>query len=152
MNRATRTWLLCLTLAIVVQQASAADIRIWRFEATVVSLDDPQDLFGDVRLGDTVRGDIAYDLSIESSTSGEGWEDYDHPISFLGLRLSIENPRSGAVLRYLDDPQYGYLTSVFTDDSYIEESGVLFWQDVIPPSPNLLGCHHRLPRLRELEP
>jgi hypothetical protein len=53
--------------------------------------------------------------------------------------LQIENPRTGNDLRYVDDPQYGYLASVFTDESYLEESAVLFWQDALPPLPGLSG-------------
>ncbi|MDC0936098.1 hypothetical protein OAS39_07410 [Pirellulales bacterium] len=150
MNRfATRTFaqrytlrkasLFCTTLLISVPQALAVDIRAWRFEATVVSLDDPQGLFADVRLGDGVYGSFAYDVDLPQPPVGSSIGDYDHPLDFHGIRLAIDNPRTGEQLKYTDDPEYGYLTSVFTDESYLQESALLFWQDAIPPLPGLTG-------------
>ena len=115
----------------------ASDLRMWQFEATVVSLDDPQNLFGDVRLGDTIYGEFAYDMSLAPSSDAEGVAFYDYPIGFAGIRLVMENPRNGKNLRYEPSPTDSYVVSVLTDKSHREESAVDFWQEAPPPLPGL---------------
>jgi hypothetical protein len=138
MIRATRTCLLCLTLVNLAHRAAAADIRIWKFEATVVSLDDPQDLFGDVRLGDTVWGDFAYDVGMAPSYSDVGEDHYDSPIGFHAIRVAIDNPRTKQTLRYTLESDASLFAEVTTDDSAYGDSNVLMWQfGAEPPSPGL---------------
>jgi hypothetical protein len=106
----------------------AADIRIWTFEATVVSLDDPQGLFEDVRLGDTIRGDFAYDIEMSPSYSEVGADHYDSPVGFHAIRMAIENPRTEESLHYELESDTSLFAMVTTDDSDFGDSNVLMWQ------------------------
>jgi hypothetical protein len=118
------------------EACTAADIRSWAFEATVIHIDDPKMLFSDVRLGDTVRGTFGYDLDYRPPLPGEEFWDYTFPGWFQGLRILIENPRMGVELRYL--PHTDYYIAVATDDyPFFGGSLVQFWQQVTPPLPGL---------------
>jgi hypothetical protein len=117
----------------------AADIRTWAFEATIVSIQDPEKRFGDVRLGDPVRGTFSYDVSLPMDPFSEPpqWADYSHPIWFQGLRMAIVNPRTGEALRYGQeaDDYRDWFVSVFKESPYYDPgtSAVAFWSTTEPP-------------------
>jgi hypothetical protein len=117
----------------------AADIRTWAFEATIIHKDDPPALLSDVRLGDPVVGTFSYDVSLpmDSFSNPPQWADYTHPFWFQGLRMAIENPRSGEELRWgREADDYGdWFVSVFKESPYYEPgtSAVAFWSTTEPP-------------------
>jgi hypothetical protein len=118
---------------------AAADIRTWAFEATIFYMDDPQKQFGDVRLGDPVRGTFSYDVSLprDASSSPPQWADYTHPGWFQGLRMAIDNPRTGEELRWGGeaDDYRDYFVAVFRESPYYDPgtSAVAFWSTTEPP-------------------
>jgi hypothetical protein len=125
---------------------SAADIRTWAFEATIVQINDPQMLFGDVRLGDPVRGTFSYDVSIpmDATSNPPEWADYTHPGWFQGLRMAIQNPRTGEELRYGKEPDdyREWFVDVYTEAYFYSQrpSVVGFWSwTELPPRPDLLN-------------
>jgi hypothetical protein len=120
------------------EPCSAADIRTWAFEATIVNVNDPQMLFGDVRLGDPVRGTFSYDVSLpeDPSSNPPEWADYTHPGWFQGLRMAVENPRTDEELRYGRAANHyrDWFVAVFTEAYFYAErpSVVAFWQTTEP--------------------
>jgi hypothetical protein len=139
-------WILCILCGSFVSAAacSAADVRTWAFEATIIHKDDPQMLLGDVRLGDPVRGTFSYDLS---SPLGLGSDSqtafYDYPIWFQGVRLAIENPRTGEELRWgRQAADYrAYTVAVYKDSPFYEPgtSAVAFGPETEDPRPGVSG-------------
>jgi len=132
--------LCCLLLLAGLPAASAADIRTWAFEATIIYKADPQGLFGDLRLGDTARGMIRYDLDLAGDVDGES-ADYWHPVTFAGMHLTIENPRTGEDLRYDPAPEPLYGVSVYSNASYFDgvSSAIAFSYFATPPRPGLFS-------------
>jgi hypothetical protein len=124
---------------------SAADIRTWAFEATIIHKNDPQKLFDDVRLGDPVTGTFSYDVSLpmDPFSNPPQWADYQHPGWFQGLRMAIENPRTGEEIRYgrQADDFRDWFVSVFKESPYYEPgtSAVAFWETTEDPRPGLSG-------------
>jgi hypothetical protein len=107
-------------------------------------MDDPQKHLGDVRLGDPVRGTFSYDVSLprDASSSPPQWADYTHPGWFQGLRMAIENPRTGEELRWGSEAgdYRDYFVAVFTESPYYDPgtSVVAFWETTEPaPRPGL---------------
>jgi hypothetical protein len=92
-----------------------------------------------VRLGDPVRGTFSYDVSHpkDATSNLPEWADYTHPGWFQGLRIAIENPRSGEELRYgTEAADYrDWFVAVFTEAYFYTErpSVVAFWQTTQPP-------------------
>jgi hypothetical protein len=123
----------------------AADIRTWAFEATIIHKDDPQKLIGDVRLGDPVSGTFSYDVSLpmDDFSNPPQWADYTHPAWFQGLRIAIENPRTGEELTWGREAAGGrdWFVAVFKESPYYDPgtSAVAFWSTTEPPRPGLDG-------------
>ena len=74
----------------------------WNIEATVYSKADPHKVFPDVRLGDKVRGTLAYNCEQQSL-----WDDfffgtayYFHGATFPLTEMVVENPRTGVDLEF----------------------------------------------------
>jgi hypothetical protein len=122
---------------------AAADIHSWAFEATIIHVSDPQILLGDVRLGDPVSGTFSYDVDFppDASSNLPKWADYTFPGWFQGLRMVIENPRTGEELRYGQQSAdfRDYFVSVFTESPFQDPgtSVVAFWETTTPPLPQV---------------
>ncbi len=121
---------------------SAADIRTWAFEATIVSNDDPLFEAAGVRIGDPVRGTFSVDHSLAADPNGDlDFASYTHPPAFQGIQLAIENPRTETRLEY--DPlifhRSQYWVEVTTSDvanDVDHESWISFYQTPVPPDPD----------------
>jgi hypothetical protein len=111
---------------------ATAEVLSWEFEATVSEIDNLDMAYGDVRLGDTMRGTFRYDLSIQpDSRSTPGKSFYGHPASFEGVHVEIENPRTGATLEWLPDtsnPADAYDVRVETKTSSLNGGDVALLQ------------------------
>ena len=123
---------------------SAADIRIWEFEATVVHLNDPGFASADVRLGDPVRGTFSYDVATAPDlNTAADYESYTPQPGYRGVQLVIVNPRTESRIEFVPLVSQGfeYWIDVWTyddttppDDS--DESGINFYQFTAPAHPN----------------
>jgi hypothetical protein len=112
--------------------SARAEVRTWQFEATVVEVDNSDIVYGDVRLGDTMRGTFRYDLSVQpDSRSALGKSFYGHPASFEGVHLQLENPRTETKLEWLPDtsnPADAYWVRVETNTSVVSGSEIALVQ------------------------
>ena len=116
--------------------------RRWQIEATVTDIDDLNGVFPDVRLGDTVRGILKYDLRapdliyvgdvpvyIEDEATFYG---YLQPPWFGIASMVIENPRTGSEIRFEKD-LHGFppVISIFSDG--VDEAGITARQSIARP-------------------
>jgi probable HAF family extracellular repeat protein len=84
--------------------AAQPHVLKWDIQATVYSITDPHNVFPDLRLGDTVRGTLAYNLNsdfIDFESEGSGV--YVHGPTFPVTEMVIENPRTGVDLEFRVD-------------------------------------------------
>ncbi|MCO6045938.1 hypothetical protein NG895_18720 [Aeoliella sp. ICT_H6.2] len=133
---AYRICLLLLWLFTAGSHRSAAEVRIWSFEATVTEIDDEDQLLGDVRLGDTVKGSFAYDLDNPGYLDGPESAWYDHPTQFAGVEVELINPRTEMTQVWLPQPTFEVSVTeclIFTDC----HDAVIMYQSVLPPRPAL---------------
>jgi hypothetical protein len=136
-------------LGAIYRCASAEPPRMlrWEIEATIISKDDPNGIFPEVRLGDPVRGTLMYDAARESDCySFACWlgmqNEYEHPRWLEIVSMVVENPRTGGEYRFVMD-----LTGNWSDlqvgieevDVDQHEYFVVAAQSVISPSPLFTG-------------
>jgi hypothetical protein len=99
----------------------------WDVAATVVFIDDPDDIFTEVRLGDPVRGTLAYDVNT-----------FQYPNWFNLVTMTIDNPRTGEALQFPPDVEGPPFASALWYDAYPEVEGadddwLAFGQSVVAP-------------------
>jgi hypothetical protein len=107
-------------------QTEPLQIVRWQIAATVINIGDPDGIFPEVRLGDPVRGTLTYDIN-----------NFDYPAWFGLVTMTIENPRTGNELRFMND-----LTAPFANVSYYDgypeddesPDELTFYQAVMPPA------------------
>jgi hypothetical protein len=82
--------------------AAQPQVLKWNIEATVYSITDPHKVFPDLRLGDNVRGTLAYNVNANRT-----WDEFFFGTAyyFLGAtfpvtEMVIENPRTGVDLEF----------------------------------------------------
>jgi uncharacterized protein YjbI with pentapeptide repeats len=141
--------LLTLLAADLAPQASAEPPMMlrWEIEATIISKDDPNGIFPDVRLGDPVRGTLMYDAARESDCYSlacwlGGRDQYVHPRWLEVVSMLIDNPRTGGEYRFTMDLTGNWadlLVGVELVDVDVEEYFVVAAQSVISPSPLFTG-------------
>jgi hypothetical protein len=104
-----------LGVSLVLTESSAqAQILRWEIEATVVDMEDPDEIFPDVRLGDPVRGFLSYDLSTPHEDDPE-YAYYEHdPATFDVAGMVIENPRDETEIAFVPQSTYAYI-DVYND-------------------------------------
>jgi hypothetical protein len=126
----------------------------WNFEATVYNKADPHTLFPDVRVGDNVRGTLAYNVNANRT-----WDEFFFGVAyyFLGptfpvTEFVVENPRTGIDLEFkLDETNdySGVYLEMFETDSGDEVD--LFYTDgraLVPvPVPEALKEDFKYPTL-----
>ena len=112
----------------VTTHSARAEVLTWQFEATVVEIDNSDMVYGDVRLGDTMRGTFRYDLSVPpDSRSAPGKTIYGHPASFEGVHIQLENPRTETELEWLpdtSDPADAYWVRAETNTASVSGSEI----------------------------
>jgi hypothetical protein len=112
-----------------------AQILEWQIEGTIIELDDPDDAFSMVRLGDPVRGFLRYDLQTAGDDEDPNDVFYGHDQDFEVVGMVIENPRDGGELKFVSDKDLAVVQVL--NDQEDEDLGVfdtLFaLQSVVPP-------------------
>jgi hypothetical protein len=94
--------------ALCTQAAAQPHVLKWNIEATIYSITDPHKVFPDVRLGDNVRGTMAYNLN-----ANRLWDEsfslayFFHGATFPVTEMVIENPRTGVDLEFKLDEAGG---------------------------------------------
>lgn len=106
---------LCWIAAVAAGREAVAQqtIRRWEIEAVVVEMDDPDLIFGDVQLGDPVRGFLSYDRATPPADDDPTTALYVHEAGFVTAGMRIENPRDGGAIEFLPDLD-GFWSSLLT--------------------------------------
>jgi hypothetical protein len=109
----------------------------WDIDATIITKDDPANIFPDMRLGDPVRGTLMYDTARESACYNfDCWlgiaEQYEHPRWLNVVSMTIENPRTGAEFSFVHDLEAHWADVEVGDDD--QENWLVAAQSVVSPS------------------
>jgi hypothetical protein len=132
---------LCGSIACAAE-CSAAEIRAWAFEATIIANEDPLLKAADVRVGDTVRGTFSYDLFTEPEPADpDDFAEYNALPGFRGLQVAIENPRTETQIKYVPfiSESSEYWVEVWSYDDANDaddEHGIGFYQFTSRPDPD----------------
>lgn len=118
--------------------ASGGSIRRWELQATVVQVVDPAGFYPEVRLGDSVRGALQYDLSTSPSVDifTPNVHFYTHRPWFEVAAMVIENSRGGSETQFVRNFDGEFATaSVFDDweDDLGQADSLVALQSVVPP-------------------
>jgi hypothetical protein len=102
--------------------ASTANSQIvkWEIEATVFEIEDPDMAFPDIRIGDSVRGFLSYDLSTTGDDEDPNDVLYSHNPAFEVVGMVIENPRDGSELEFIPDRDFLADVKVSNDQEIVE--------------------------------
>jgi hypothetical protein len=126
-------------------QAAAAPPQMlrWDIKATIISKDDRNLIFPEVRLGDPVHGTLMYDAARESDCYSFACllgiqNEYEHPRWLDVVSMVIENPRTGGETRFIYDREAAWADVQVGDNE--EENYVLAAQSVVSPSPLFTGA------------
>lgn len=121
-----------LIAAVAAGREAAAQSKVlrWEIEAVVVEVGDPDLIFGDVQVGDPVRGFLSYDRDSVPEEVDPTLTFYFQEPGFETAGMVIENPRSGGEIAFPPDSA-GLLSDLLTlvgvtnDFEEPEGSGVL---------------------------
>jgi hypothetical protein len=122
--------------AILCANTANSQILKWNVEATVIEMEDPDMAFPDIRIGDSVRGFLSYDLSTAGNDEDPNDVLYAHDPAFEVVGMVIENPRDGSELEFVPDREF-FADVEVVNDQEIEEVGLIdslsAFQSVVPP-------------------
>jgi hypothetical protein len=119
----------------------APPIVLWEIEATVISVEDPEHIFPNVRPGDPVRGTLKYDWSLKPdpfSYEADAYASFPNDTWFGTVAMIIANPRDGSAIEFMRDPE-GCCADVDVANNYDfgedDTSDFLFaYQGVVAPA------------------
>lgn len=111
-------------------------VRLFRIEATVADVYDPDGIFPDVLPGDPVRGFLSYDLATPPYDDDPNLALYFHDADFVVAGMVIDNPRGGTAIEF--SPDFGELGSLITSVAISDNlddtlDSVAAFQAVLPP-------------------